>query len=243
MAALQQIVLPTGLMALLFAAGLVALLLPRARACATLPLATAAALFLTFSNGLVATALMSPLEYAYPAMLSPERHPEAKAIVVLTAYAALDDTMPESSRLNSSSVFRVIEAANLSKRRPDCRIIVSGSELSASLMSAQLRGLGVSQDRIMIDGESPDTSDSAARVNVLAAGRPVFLVTSAGHMRRALGVFRKSGTPAIPAPTDYWLPHNPWNASWTQSSLHLQASDLAVHEYFALAWYRLTGRM
>jgi uncharacterized SAM-binding protein YcdF (DUF218 family) len=68
-------------------------------------------------------------------------------------------------------------------------------------------------------------------------------VTSAGHMRRAIGVFRKNGMNPIPAPTDYQLPGNARYASWTTSPIHLAASDLAVHEYIGLAWYRLTNRL
>ena len=71
----------------------------------------------------------------------------------------------------------------------------------------------------------------------------MFLVTFAGHMRRAVGVFRKKGVVTIPAPTDYMLPRSAWHASWTTSAVHLQASDLAVHEYLGIAWYRLTGRL
>jgi len=71
----------------------------------------------------------------------------------------------------------------------------------------------------------------------------VFLVTSAGHMRRAVGVFSKKGVVPIPAPTDYMLPRKARHASWTTNAVHLQASDIAVHEYLGIAWYRLTGRL
>lgn len=243
MSVLQEIVLPTGFTALLCLAGLAMILLPRLRERAWVPLTAGAVLLLLFGNGAFATLLMSPLEYAYPAMHEPARHPDARAIVVLTAYAAEDPAMPQSSLLNSSSAFRVIEAWNLYVSRPDCRVIVSGLKPAAALMGEQLRLLGVPAERLTIDEDSPDTADSAAHVTELLGGEPFFLVTSAGHMPRAAGVFRRQGALPIPAPTDYWLPRDPRTASWTQSSLHLQASDLAVHEYLALAWYHLSGRI
>lgn len=239
---LQAILLPSGFVAVLALVGIAALAFRRTRRLACVPLAAAGALLLLFSNGLIATSLMSPLEYAYPAMQDPQRHPEARAIVVLTAYAADDANMPLSSRLSYSSALRVLEAANLFARRPDCQVIVSGDATAARIMGEQLRGLGVPEDHLLIDAVAGDTAASATNLRAALAGRPVFLVTSAGHMKRAVGVFRKQGVVPIPAPTDFQLPRSVRHAEWDYSPFHLQASDLAVNEYLALAWYRLTGK-
>lgn len=243
MSVLQEIVLPTGIVALLFLVGIVALVFRRTRSRAWLPLGGAGLLFLLFSNGLIATLLISPLEYAYPAMQDPRGHPEARIILVLTAYAAEDADMPLSSRMNSSTAFRVLEAANLFSRRPDCQVIVSGGATAARIMSQQLRLLGVPEDRLLVDDKSAHTVSSAENLESILNGKALFLVTSAGHMRRAMGVFRKHGAIPIAAPTDYQLPRSALDASWTSSPIHLLASDLAVHEYLALAWYRWTGKL
>ena len=240
--ALHEIVLPSGAVALLFLLGALALVFARTRTRAWLPLAGAGLLYLVFSNGLTATLLMSPLEYAYPALREPEKHPDARIIVVLTGYAAEDADMPFSSLLNSSSAFRVMEAANLYARRPDSRIIVSGAQPAAAIMAEQLRRFGVPSAKLTVDGESPDTSDSAERIGTQISDQPVFLVTSAGHMKRAVGVFRAQGVEPIPAPTDYQLPRRVRAASWTPSALHLRVSDYAIHEYLAMAWYELSGK-
>ena len=239
---LQAILLPSGFVSVLALLGIAALAFRGTRRLAAIPLAAAGALLLLFSNGLVATLLMSPLEYAYPAMHDSRQHPAARDIVVLTAYAADDADMPLSSRLGYSSTQRVLEAANLFARRPDCRVIVSGDPTAAKIMGEQLRALGVPEDQLQIDGVAGDTAASAASLRSVLAGRPVFLVTSAGHMQRAVGVFRKQGVVPIPAPTDFQLPRSVRQAEWDSSPFHLQASDLAVNEYLALAWYRLSGR-
>ena len=240
---LQDLLVPSGFATLLFLAGLAALGLRRARRLACPLLAAAAAVLLIFSNGLVATLLMIPLEYAHPALLDPQKHPETRDIVVLTAYAAGDAKMPESAHMNASSAFRILEAANLSSLRPDCRVIVSGSAEAARIMGHQLQLLGLPAERLSIDVKSNSTAASAANLKSMLGNRPLFLVTSAGHMRRAIGVFRKNGMNPIPAPTDYQLPGNALYASWTTNPVHLEASDLAVHEYVGLAWYRLTNRL
>ncbi len=240
---LQDVLVPSGFATLLFLAGLATVLFRRTRRIAHLLLTASATVFLLFSNGLVATLLLSPLEYAYPALSEPSAHPDAMAIVVLTAYAADDPLMPLSGKMNGSAAFRVLEAANLRSARPDCRVIVSGSKDAALIMGKQLQVLGVPADRLTIDVASNNTAASAKQLGSLIGNKPVFLVTSAGHMRRAVGVFRKHGMLPIPAPTDYWLPRHARQASWTTSAEHLQASDLAFHEYVGLAWYRLTGRI
>lgn len=240
--ALHEIVLPSGAVALLFLLGIVALLFARTRGRAWLPLAGAGIVYLVFSNGLVATLLMSPLEYAYPALHEPGKYPDTRVIVVLTAYAAEDPDMPFSSLLNDASAFRVLEAANLHAQRPDTRIIVTGKQPAASLMAEQLLRLGIAASRLTVDGHSESTSDSAERIESMVNGERIFLVTSAGHMSRAMETFRHRGVDSVPAPTDYQLPRSLRRASWTQSSNHLHMSDLAVHEYLGRVWYRLSGK-
>ena len=240
---LHDIFLPSGFATLLFLAGLATTAIGRTRRMSCRLFAAAAAVLVIFSNGLVATLLMIPLEYAQPALLDPRAHTDTQVIVVLTAYAAGDANMPESAHMNASSAFRILEAANLSFLRPDCRVIVTGSAEAARIMGHQLRILGVSDERLSIDITSNTTAASATRLKSMIGDSSLFLVTSAGHMRRAIGVFRKSGMHPIPAPTDYQLPGNALYASWTTSPIHLEASDLAIHEYFGLAWYSLTNKI
>ena len=137
--------------------------------------------------------------------------------------------------MNTSSALRVLEAANIRTRRPDCRVIVSGSATAARTMAHQLHLLGVPDSLLSVDLMSNSTAASAKHVQPLIGDQPLFLVTSAGHMKRAVGVFRKLGMDPIPAPTDYLLPGSSWVTAWMISSADLRASDLAVHEYVGLA--------
>jgi uncharacterized SAM-binding protein YcdF (DUF218 family) len=238
---LSALIVPSGLATALFVLAAAAAVTRTTRRFSA-PLATMAALvLLLFSNGLVATLLISPLEYEFPAVSDPSRFPEVRTIVVLTGYAADDAAFPLSAKMNAASAFRVLEAANILSQRPDCRIIVSGHPVAARVMGQQLRQLGVPDAALMIDNMSNSTAASAATVHELLGSVPVFLVTSAGHLRRAVWAFRRSGLEPVAAPTDYQLPRSVWQSSWTTSAAHLQASDLAIHEYVALAWYRARG--
>jgi len=236
---LSHLVEPSGFATMLFLLGIACTITRRTRRYSLVLSAASALVLMVFSNGLVATLLMSPLEYEYPALRDPTRHPDVRTIVVLTGWAADDDFFPLSAKMNSSSAFRVLEAANLHAARPDCRVLVSGSVTAARIMHQQLQRLGIPNHALLIDAESKNTAASAARVRELLGEAPVFLVSSAGHMRRAMWTFQQQGIRPIAAPTDHLLPKSPRRASWTTSATHLQASDLAAHEYAGLAWYRI----
>jgi len=236
---LSHLVEPSGFATMLFLLGVACTITRRTRRYSLALAAASGLVLLVFSNGLVAMLLMSSLEDDYPALHDPTRHPEVRSIVVLTGWAADDDFFPLSSRMNSSSAFRVLEAANLYAARPDCRVLVSGSVTAARIMRQQLQRLGIPDHALLIDDESRNTAASAARVRELLGDTPVFLVSSAGHMRRAMWTFQQQGILPIAAPTDHLVPRSTRRASWTTSAAHLQASDLAAHEYAGLAWYRL----
>lgn len=240
---LEILVIPSGLGFVLFALGAAALLLPRTRRLAQTLLLGSVGVLVFFSFGPVATLLLAPLEYEYPAMTEPERHAEVRTIVLLTAYASDDPQMPLSSRMNSSSAFRVLETATLARRRPDCVIIVSGNPVAAGVMSEQLKAMGIAPERITLETQSRNTAASAVNLAAIVGKKAVFLVTSAGHMRRSLAVFMHNGIRAIPVPADHQLPAQVSKAEWTVSPFNLSASDLAMHEYVGLLWYRLTDRI
>jgi len=74
-------------------------------------------------------------------------------------------------------------------------------------------------------------------------GERWLLVTSAWHMPRSVGVFRKAGFPIEPWPVDYrtaglWDALRPFEAP----ADGLKRLDTAVREWIGLVIYRITGR-
>ena len=240
---LKDLLDPSGIAAGLFVAACVALVVRRMKLWAFPLFAASSTIVVVFSSGLAATLLLGPLENSFPPLRNPRDYPEAQLIAVLTAYAIDDPEMPLSAQMNAPSAFRVLEAANLWSLRPDCTVVVSGSSPAAEIMARQLESLGIPESQLKVDADSDSTAESADYLRKIAGGRPVFLVTSAGHMRRAVGTFRNVGLAPIPAPTDYRLTRNPADAALNIGPSYLQASDLAFHEYLGLAWYRVTGRL
>lgn len=241
MKVLAYFLLPSGFAATLLVLGLLAVSWRRMRR-AALPLLAAGALTtLVFSSGLVAAALMSPLEYAYPRLADPADFPRVRHIVVLTGWAADDPAMPLTGRLNFASAYRVLLALELHRDRPDCEVIVSGTHVTAAIMGEALVKLGLPANQLRLEDQSSDTRESIEFVRRMVSDSPVFLVTSGGHMPRAMAEARRVGLDAIPAPTDHQQPKDWRRARWQPSASSLAVSDLAMHEYFGRLWYSLRG--
>ena len=69
------------------------------------------------------------------------------------------------------------------------------------------------------------------------------LVTSAAHMPRSVGIFRKAGWPVIAYPVDYRTFGSSRDWRPTSESLDsLRRLDIALHEWIGLALYRATGK-
>lgn len=239
---MSEIVQPSGAAYLLFVLGLLACLWPRARRASWWLLAASGALTFVFSSGMTAAALMSPLEYAYPTVHDGRQFPETRHIVVLTGWASEDPEMPLSGRLSASAAYRILMALELYHDRPDCNVIVTGDPTTTRIMGAVLEKLGVPREKLVLESGSLTTAESAAHLRPLVGDGSFFLVTSAGHLPRAMAAVEKQRLHAVPAPTDHQLPHRWSLAEPWPSPNSLSVSDLAIHEYLGRLYYRLRGR-
>jgi uncharacterized SAM-binding protein YcdF (DUF218 family) len=237
---LSVLVVPSQVGFLLAAAGILLLLPRRTRRAGVLMLVFSIVVLAAFSSGKTATAVMSPLEYAFPRV--PDDPPPAEAIVILAAYAADDPNMSLSDRPNPSALYRIVEGVLLWRKCQDCRVIVTGWSPTTEVMGALVVALGVPSERVTLDTDALNTAASAANVQRLLGTSRFFLVTSSGHLPRAMAAFAARGLDPIPAPTDHQLPQRVSQASWMLGPFHLQASDLAMHEWAGALWYRLRGQ-
>lgn len=240
---IKALIMPSNFAVLCIFMGMGLLFFVHLRKLAVILLATAGTMIIVFSTGTAAALLLSPLEYEFPYLKNPEDHPEVRKIVVLTHYGVDDPLMPLSSRLSSSAAYRLLEAYHLYLACEQCDVIVTGNKKGASMMRQQLVSMGVPEGKILEDGDAPHTYDSAENVKPVIVDESFYLVTSAGHMPRAMRVFRKQGLHPIAAPTDFQMPKKAWNAPINPSPQHLYWSDLAVAEYAGMIWYKLNGRI
>ena len=109
---------------------------------------------------------------------------------------------------------RLTAVAELARRYPDARIIFSGGSGAvifderpeAEFALRLLETLGVAPGRVVAEDKSRNTVENARFSRELAQPKPGerwLLVTSAYHLPRAVGVFRKAGFPVEAYPVDW----------------------------------------
>lgn len=120
---------------------------------------------------------------------------------------------PPVENLTSASD-RVLRAARLYRAGKVGTLMAVGGNLpwsgyrtpESALMRDLLVEWGVPKDAILLETRSQNTRENAlfgAETLSAQAWDRVLLVTSAAHMKRAVGAFRAVGVDVIPSPTDY----------------------------------------
>jgi len=206
-----------------------------------------ALLVAALSNNFISTALISPLEHRYPQLVVAPAGAEAPSItyiLVLGAFATDDPEVPVTSRISPHLLAHLMEAVLLQREIPGSKLILSGGNDPAEGMAKIARGVGVNAQDILRLAEPRDTEEESQQVVPLVGRQPFILVTSASHMPRAIGLFRKMGLQPIPAPTDYLAPrHRPELDDFVPDAYKLYRSQVAIYEYLGLAWECLRGRL
>ena len=150
---------------------------------------------------------------------------------------------------------RFVETAVLARRFPEAKILVSGGvgsvllegEGDADTAVRFFTALGVPRERLILENQSRNTAENAVFSHKLVAPKPGenwILVTSAFHMPRSVGLFRKVGFPVIPWPVDYRTSGKEGVGLFRDSPIDaLQNTMTAMREWIGLAGYWLSGRI
>lgn len=236
----KYLLLPSNLITLSAILGMVLFGARFTRKCGGALCIVAFAGYLIFGAGPVAFWLLGNLEYQISPASASQRE-GVQTVVVLAAYGESDLSIPLSSRVNSETAFRLLEVISIFRAAPDSMVIVSGGGAVPAIMRDVLVSAGIPSDHLLVDGNSLSTVESARHLSATIGRAPFLLVTSAGHMPRAFGVFQKAGTAPLAVPTHYLAKRNWLAIQYLPSPVHLVYSDLAISEYAALGWYSLKG--
>ncbi len=196
----------------------------------------------------VADRLLAPLEQAYAPVLEVEALEDIAAVVVLGAGWEPEADWPAGTRLNDSSVHRLMEGLRLLQGLPEAKLVVTGASRRAGELpvaqgyAAAARDLGVPTARIVVLDTPTDTAQEAYAVrDFLDTEARFVLVTSASHMPRAVRHFERVGLAPIVSPTHFLTGRDgPDRLSyWVPSSGALRKTERAVYErlgLWALEW-------
>lgn len=156
----------------------------------------------------------------------------------------------ELAGLNESAE-RLTEGAALGLRFKSAKVVFSGGngQLLATgpgealAMGRLLEALGIEKERLLLEDKSRNTWENAVFTKDLIDPKPGerwLLVTSAFHMARSMGCFRKAGVPVDPWPVDYRVgPRIGFEDSYIQG---VRQMDFIIREYIGLLAYYLSGR-
>ena len=239
---------PRTVLFLILIAGTI-LLWTRARLIGPRLVTLAVAVALLFALVPISSVLLAPLENRFPV---PAQLPEhVDGIIALGgdfSAAAVEARGPfavASPRLDG--------LADLARRYPEARLVFSGG--SARVLRPDLREadqaarilahLGVDMRRVVLERESRSTYENVRFSKRLVNPKPGdvwILVTSAAHMARAVGTFRRAGWPVIAYPVGVRTGPAAAERIKLQFDSGLSDLDIAAREYAGLAVYWLRGR-
>jgi uncharacterized SAM-binding protein YcdF (DUF218 family) len=154
----------------------------------------------------------------------------------------------------NESFGRIIAAVELAEAYPPARIVYSGGSgsltypdvIEADLALPLLESLGIARQRIVLERKARNTAENAAFAKEAAQPKPGerwLLITSAAHMPRAIGAFRRVGFPVEAYPVDARIRNlQDLIAPSPQVLQGVAITDAALHEWVGLVVYWATGR-
>jgi uncharacterized SAM-binding protein YcdF (DUF218 family) len=199
----------------------------------------------------VGNALMLPLEERFPKWDGKRGAPHG--IVVLGGAVSPDVSAARKDVALNEAAERMTAVAKLARDYPSARIVFTGGSgrlvkgaSEADVVPALFESFGIPRDRVLLENRARNTVENAAFTKALLKPKPGerwLLVTSAHHMPRSVGIFRKAGFPVEAYPVDYRT-RGAADLAGPFGSLAagLARTDAAMHEWAGLVVYWLTGR-
>lgn len=199
------------------------------------------------------TWLLYPLESRFPPWDAARGAPDG--IIILGGSIDADLSVAHGGAVVRSEADRIIAAAVLARQYPNARILFTGG--SANLLSNDAReadyagglfeSLGVAKARLIMERRSRNTQENVEFSKALVApksGERWLLVTSAFHMPRSVGLFRKAGFAVEPYPVDWRVGgRSDLLAFFSVADEGLGRTELALREWMGLIAYRASGKI
>jgi len=148
---------------------------------------------------------------------------------------------------------RIVAMAKLARAYPGARIVYTGGDPSlfgkqtpeTAFVYQLLDSLGVERSRVLLEPRSRNTAENSAFTKELVKPTPGerwLLVTSAQHMPRAVGCFRKVGFPVEAYPVGWRTDRSADLGTPSTFGEALARVDSAAYEWIGLVFYWATGK-
>ncbi len=248
----SRLFFPVPVICELLLAGVVLLWFTRRQKAGKVLVTIGTALLLVLGTGWVPGFFLRTLEQRYPPLelssLPAEVTQSANGafIVVLGSGYSADRRVDLNSHLSQDALARLLEGVQTCRKVESCKLVLSGGPpAAAQTMRDVALSLGTPQQEIILEEKSRNTEQEARFIKPMVGSTPFILVTSASHMPRAMGLFRKLGMQPIAAPTDYIakrggsvVPDGIYPGSFG-----LFEAERLVYECLGIAWEKLRGQI
>jgi uncharacterized SAM-binding protein YcdF (DUF218 family) len=193
---------------------------------------------------------LAPLENRFPPPPPGQRY---DGILVLGGALETAMTADRGRPSLNNAAERLTEFAVMARSHPEARMVFTGGPMpnrpdgppEAIGARTLLGALGIPPDRVMFEDLSRTTWENAVLARALVGPRPGeawLLITSANHMPRSIGIFRKMGWDLQAYPVAYKSFLSPAHRATRGFGERLALLDTAAHEWLGLAYYYIQGR-
>jgi uncharacterized SAM-binding protein YcdF (DUF218 family) len=198
--------------------------------------------------------LLYPLEQRFPPWDAARGVPDG--IIVLGGSIDPELSAAHGRAALTNAADRLIAAAVLARRYPNARLVFSGG--NANLVSddtakeadyalSLFESLGIPRERLTMERRSRNTQENAEFSKALVNpkdGERWLLVTSAYHMPRSVGLFRKAGFAVEPYPVDWRVGKAADLLTFSAVAVDgLERTDIAMREWIGLTAYWASGKI
>lgn len=213
--------------------------------------AVSAAALALMAFGPVGQFLGAPLESRFPRPGDDMPAPDGVIVLGGTVDEKLSAELGHTAMVDAAE--RLTAPIALKRRYPNARIVFTGG--TAALRGSPFteaegvkrfwRDVGLDAGDILYEDRSRNTFENVIFTRELVQPKPGerwLLVTSAMHMPRSIGIFRKANFPVIAYPVDY---RTNGKFSFILPRFAVKAIgvvEFAAHEWMGLVAYRLTGK-
>jgi len=198
----------------------------------------------------LAPLLEGPLENHFPQPVLP---PRVDGVIVLGGAENPATSAARGQVVLNGAGERLLTGLELAQRYPQAKLVFTGGSSallgdgvsSATVAERLFSAFGIDRSRTVLERSSRNTHENASFTFAEVRPRPGetwVLVTSAMHLPRSVGLFRKAGWQVIPYPVDYRSSGRALFAPSLRFIEELGYVDHAVREWTGLIAYRLLGR-
>jgi uncharacterized SAM-binding protein YcdF (DUF218 family) len=199
----------------------------------------------------IGTWMIVPLENRFPQIR--EIPPSVAGVITLGGAVSPYMTVVRDQTSLSGAVERLTEFIAIARRRPELRLVYTGGsgslrhqDLKETVVARRLfTEIGFDPALVVYEDQSRNTHENAVMTHALIRPGPEdvwVLITSAMHMPRSVGVFRKAGWKVLPYPVDYKTDGTGEFRYFNGFPKGFGALGTAIKEWVGLLAYRMLGR-